>query len=198
MAWHVKVSRTVGGVPQLHDVVVPNGEAATVGDLRRNAAEVLSIEPASFRILFRGRTRADDEPLATIGAKQGAKFMVVDRPGSVAQPGFVAVAAERPSAPEHPPPSPEETAAASLAIRSIRKVRRDVDDLQRQLDAIVAEASTVQEKTLLGLGETLTRQLLALDQVESCNDDDVRGERRAEVKRVQCLLDVLDGLKSRL
>ncbi|KAK9920378.1 hypothetical protein M0R45_028933 [Rubus argutus] len=86
----------------------------------------------------------------------------------------------------------------SKAFEAIAGVRAEVDDLSERvsaLDVAVNGGTKVSDKEFAVSTELLMRQLLKLDGIKA--DGEARVQRKAEVRRVQNLVDTLDTLKAR-
>ncbi|KAK9043343.1 hypothetical protein V6N11_071688 [Hibiscus sabdariffa] len=85
-----------------------------------------------------------------------------------------------------------------ISCEEVAKVRAEIDKLSEKvnsLDAIVGGGTKVAVEELLCLTELLMAQLLQLDTIEAVGEDKV--QRRAEVRRVQGLVDTMDEMKAR-
>ena len=90
---------------------------------------------------------------------------------------------------------PVQTAESSRVTEAKNKIC-DVLQALEQLEASVSSFSgTKTEKSFLKLEEELTKQLLRLDEVNASGtpgEEEVRVERKATVKKIQRLLDILE------
>ena len=76
------------------------------------------------------------------------------------------------------------------ALNQVEKIRRDVAELVKKIDAF---KGSKKDKEYLYLDEMLTRNLIALDAVDSGGRDDIRAIRKESIKMVNRCLSLLDN-----
>ncbi|XP_071684541.1 BAG family molecular chaperone regulator 4 isoform X1 [Lolium perenne] len=168
--------------PALRHVFVP--PQATFGELKRVLVPVTGLEPERQRLIFRGKEKRDDEPLHASGAKDGAKVLLLENqfPANVEQKAEPVMMDE----------------SMMRACEAVVRVRSEVDKLSAKvcdLEKSVLAGTKVVDKEFVVLTELLMVQLLKLDGIEA--EGEARAQRKAEVRRIQNLVEVLDKLKAR-
>jgi len=166
----------------LREVILP--AQATFGELKRVLVPSTGLEPERQRIFFRGREKRDDELLHTSGAKDGAKVLLLEKhvPANVEQKSEPVMMDE----------------SMMRACEAVVRVRSEVDNLSAKvcdLEKSVLAGRKVEDKEFVVLAELLMVQLLKLDGIEA--EGEARAQRKAEVRRIQNLVEVVDKLKAR-
>ncbi|GJM92664.1 hypothetical protein PR202_ga09155 [Eleusine coracana subsp. coracana] len=166
----------------LRDVFVP--AQATFGELKRFVAQTTGVEPERQRLFFRGREKSDSEFLHGAGVKDGAKLLLLEKPA---------------------PASVEPKAESVIMDESMMKACEAVGRVRAEVDKLSAKVCDVEKNVLAGrklddkefvvLTELLMMQLLKLDGIEA--EGEARAQRKAEVRRIQSLVETLDKLKAR-
>merc|ERR1712086_588819 len=72
----------------------------------------------------------------------------------------------------------------------LNKIMENVLDLEKQLSAFQGEKNSKEYKFL---DEMLTRNLLALDEIETAGRDDVRQQRKESIKSINRCLSILES-----
>ncbi|CAL5223343.1 g5845 [Coccomyxa viridis] len=91
--------------------------------------------------------------------------------------------------------TPREAAAAAL-----QKIRHEIDDLAKQaadMEQEIGNSGALANNKAALLTELLTQKLLALDNIDTQGDQELRQERKAEINRINKLLDHLEAMKGR-
>ncbi|XP_058729136.1 BAG family molecular chaperone regulator 4-like [Vicia villosa] len=164
----------------LHQIHLP--AQSTFGDLKKLLVQKTGLESEQQRIFFRGIEKDDREKLHMEGVKDKSKILLLERAASKEK-------------------KLEETRKLnemSKAIEAINGVRAEVDKLSNRVDALevaINAGNKASEKEFLLLTELLMKQLLKLDGIEA--EGEAKSQRKAEVRRVQGLVDKLDSLKAR-
>ncbi|PUZ54133.1 hypothetical protein GQ55_5G105600 [Panicum hallii var. hallii] len=164
------------------EVVVP--AQATFGELKRILVQTTGVEPERQRLFFRGKEKSDSEFLHAAGVKDGAKLLLLEKPA----PATVEQKAE--------PVIMDES--MMKACQAVARVRVEVDKLSAKvcdLERSVLGRRKVEDKEFVVLTELLMMQLLKLDGIEA--EGEARAQRKAEVRRIQSLVETLDKLKAR-
>ena len=106
---------------------------------------------------------------------------------------------------QHPGPAPGPTPAGSAPVpvtvkikvnqddpcfSKLNKIMENVLDLEKQLSAFVGDKNSKEYKFL---DEMLTRNLLALDGIETAGRDDVRQQRKESIKSINRCLSILES-----
>ncbi|KAK8285700.1 hypothetical protein V6Z12_D08G242500 [Gossypium hirsutum] len=156
-----------------HDITVP--AQSTFGDLKKVLVQETGLEPKEQRLLFQGKEKDDEECLHMVGVKDMSKVVLLEDPASK----------------ERKLEEMKRNQSVLKACEEVAKVRAEVN----ALEGIVHGGTKVDEKELLGLTELLMVQLLQLDTIEA--NGEAKVQRRAEVRRVQRLVDTLDNMKAR-
>lgn len=163
-----------------HDISVP--AQATFGDLKRILAQETGLEPQEQRLLFRGKQKDDDECLHMVGVKDMSKIVLMEDPASK----------------ERKLEEMKRNEGISRACEAVAQVRAEVDKLSEKVSALegtVRGGNKVAEQEFVVLTELFMMQLLKLDSIEAQGEAKV--QRRIEVRRVQNLVETVDGLKAR-
>ncbi|MBA0852538.1 hypothetical protein Goshw_006592 [Gossypium schwendimanii] len=163
-----------------HDITVP--AQSTFGDLKKVLVQETGLEPKEQRLLFQGKEKDDEECLHMVGVKAMSKVVLLEDPASK----------------ERKLEEMKRNQSVLKACEEVAKVRAEVvqlSDKVNALEGIVHGGTKVDEKELLGLTELLMVQLLQLDTIEA--NGEAKVQRRAEVRRVQRLVDTLDNMKAR-
>ncbi|KQK10422.1 BAG family molecular chaperone regulator 4 [Brachypodium distachyon] len=168
--------------PTLRDVLVP--AQATFGELKRVLSQATGLEPERQRLFFRGKEKSDDDFLHAAGAKDGSKLLLLEKhiPANVEQKVEPVMMDE----------------SMMRACEAVVRVRSEVDKLSAKvcdLEKSVLAGRKVEDKEFVVLTELLMVQLLKLDGIEA--EGEARAQRKAEVRRVQNLVETLDKLKAR-
>ncbi|XP_062225046.1 BAG family molecular chaperone regulator 4-like [Phragmites australis] len=166
----------------LRDVSVP--ALATFGELKRILTQATGLEPERQRLFFRGKEKSDNEFLHAAGVKDGAKLLLLEKlaPANMEQKAEPVIMDE----------------GMMKACESVAHVRAEVDKLSAKvcdLEKCVIGGRKVEDKEFVVLTELLMMQLLKLDGIEA--EGEARAQRKAEVHRVQSLVETLDKLKAR-
>ncbi|KAH1105986.1 hypothetical protein J1N35_009754 [Gossypium stocksii] len=163
-----------------HDITVP--AQSTFGDLKKVLVQETGLEPKEQRLLFQGKEKDGEECLHMVGVKDMSKVVLLEDPASK----------------ERKLEEMKRNQSVLKACEEVAKVRAEVvqlSDKVNALEGIVHGGTKVDEKELLGLTELLMVQLLQLDTIEA--NGEAKVQRRAEVRRVQRLVDTLDNMKAR-
>ncbi|XP_028760967.1 BAG family molecular chaperone regulator 4-like [Neltuma alba] len=161
-----------------HEVSLP--AESTFGDVKRLLAYKTGLEPEEQILIFRGEEKQDEEHLHLEGIKDSSEIFVFEDAASKGR-------------------KLEETRKKfdmSKACEAIAGVRAEVDQLSERMTALevaVKCGTNVAENEFLSLSELLMRQLLKLDTIQA--EGEARLQRKAEVCRVQSIVDKLDSLK---
>jgi hypothetical protein len=170
----IKVSHGLFG----HDVSVP--AHATFGDVKNLLVEDTGLQPFEMRLLFRGKEKEDSDPLHLAGVKDKAKLILV----------------EDPAAREKKIQAQRRLERIAQTCQAISNIRGEVDKYASQVETFqvaTRSGNNPADQEMHGVSEMLMRQLLKLDGVEA--DGDAKAMRRAEVKRIQNLVEIIDGLR---
>nr|NP_001292198.1 BAG family molecular chaperone regulator 4 [Fragaria vesca]AFK10144.1 BAG protein [Fragaria vesca] len=181
---------------------------STFGELKGLVSQKTGLEPEEQKLLFRGKEKEDEEHLDAAGAKDNSRVMLLQEPkrkersiGELNEnnemevdAGEVGVGSNEMEADagEIGAMSPE----MAKAFEAIAGVRAEVDGLSDRvsaLDVAVNGGTKVSDKEFAVSTELLMRQLLKLDGIKA--EGEARMQRKAEVRRVQNLVDSLDDLK---
>ncbi|CAM6086717.1 unnamed protein product [Calypogeia fissa] len=163
-----------------HDITI--SAQATFGDLKKLLVQETSLQPNEMRLLFRGKQKDDSEWLHVAGVKDKAKIILVEDPASR----------------ERRLEAMRKQEQVAKACKAVGAVRSEVDKLGgkiQDLEGDIVNGTAVVESQFSILNELLMRQLLKLDGIEA--DGEAKALRRTEVKRVQSLVEAVDGLKLR-
>ncbi|XP_027335819.1 BAG family molecular chaperone regulator 4-like [Abrus precatorius] len=163
-----------------HELHLP--AQSTFGDVKKLLVDKTGLEPEEQRLFFRGIEKDDKEHLHLEGVKDKSKILLLEGTASK----------ER---------KLEETRKQNemfKASEAIAGVRAEVDKLSNRVTALevaINGGNKASEKEFLVLTELLMSQLLKLDGIEA--EGEAKLQRKAEVRRVQNLVDTLDSLKAR-
>lgn len=174
----VKINVSYGS--SQHEIFVPS--RSTFGEMKHIVAKRIGLDPAEQRLLFRGKEQEDEEHLHLAGIKDNSKVVVLENPASK----------------EKKLEQSQESEEVSRASEAVAGIRAEVDKLSKrvaELEVLVHDGTKVEEKKIVEPTELLMRQLLKLDGIEA--QGEARVQRKAEVRRVQGLVDQLDSLKAR-
>ncbi|CAH8268288.1 unnamed protein product [Arabidopsis lyrata] len=158
---------------------------ATFGDVKKALVQKTGLEASELNILFRGVERDDAEQLQAAGVKDASKLVLVEDTN------------KRVEQVEQQPPVVV-TKEMAKAIAALVAVTGEVDNLS---DRVVALEVAVNGGTKVAVREfdmtveLLMRQLLKLDGIEA--EGEAKVQRKAEVRRVQNLQEIVDKLKAR-
>ncbi|PIN13363.1 hypothetical protein CDL12_14007 [Handroanthus impetiginosus] len=155
------------------------------GDLKSVVVQTIGLKPDTYKLLFRGKEKEDDEDLQATGVKDNSKVVLM-KDNTCRQTSVEKVKEEV-----------KETSVISRGGEAVAAVRKEVDTLSGQvaaLQAVVNSGSQVNEKDIAYVTEMLTRQLLKLDAIEAEGEGKV--QRRTEVRRVLNFVETMDELKS--
>ncbi|XP_034693676.1 BAG family molecular chaperone regulator 4-like [Vitis riparia] len=155
---------------------------STFGDLKKRLVQETGLEPKDQRLLFRGKEIDDQECLQQVGVKDRSKLLLLEEMASK----------------ERKLEEVRRSDEISKACKAVAEVKAEVDKLLEKvvaLEATVNGGTTVEDKEFVVLTELLMRQLLKLDGIEA--EGEAKVQRRAEVRRVQSLVEMLDTLKAR-
>ncbi|XP_010037686.2 BAG family molecular chaperone regulator 4 isoform X1 [Eucalyptus grandis] len=172
----VKINVSYGS--SQHEIFVPS--RSTFGEMKHIVAKRIGLDPAEQRLLFRGKEQEDEEHLHLAGIKDNSKVVVLENPASK----------------EKKLEQSQESEEVSRASEAVAGIRAEVDKLSKrvaELEVLVHDGTKVEEKKIVEPTELLMRQLLKLDGIEA--QGEARVQRKAEVRRVQGLVDQLDSLK---
>ncbi|KAE9610861.1 hypothetical protein Lal_00031558 [Lupinus albus] len=163
-----------------HELHLP--AQSTFGDVKKLLVHKTGLDPEEQRLFFRGIEKEDKEQLHLEGVKHKSKILLLERIASK----------ER---------KLEETRKhneMSKASEAIAVVRAEVDKLSVRvttLEVSISGGNKASEKAFLELTELLMTELLKLDGIKA--EGEVKLQRKAEVHRVQNLVDKVDSLKAR-
>lgn len=74
-------------------------------------------------------------------------------------------------------------------IQRVMQVMEEVEQLEQEVDEFVGKKT---DKAYRLLEEMLTKELLELDSIETCGQDNVRQARKEAVHRIQAILEKLE------
>ncbi|XP_030537334.1 BAG family molecular chaperone regulator 4 [Rhodamnia argentea] len=163
-----------------HEIFVPSH--STFGEMKQIVAKRIGLDPAVQRLLFRGKEQEDEERLHLAGIKDNSKVVVLEDLASKEKKLEQSQASEE----------------VSKASEAVAGITAEVDELSKrvaELEVFVHDGTKVEERKFVEPTELLMRQLLKLDGIEA--QGVARVQRKAEVHRVQGLVDKLDSLKAR-
>ncbi|KAG5042313.1 hypothetical protein AAZX31_03G045700 [Glycine max] len=174
----IKINVTHGS--SHHDLHLP--AQSTFGDVKKLLVNKTGLEPAEQRLFFRGIEKGDNQRLQAEGVKDKSKLFLLEGIGSK----------------ERKLEETRKENEMSKAFEAIASVRAEVDKLSNRVTSIevsINGGNKASEKEFLVLTELLMSQLLKLDGIEA--EGEAKLQRKAEVNRVQNLVDKLDSLKAR-
>lgn len=163
-----------------HQVTVP--AKSTFGELKAVLAQETGLAPDEQRLLFRGKEKDDDECLHMAGVKDMSKVVLLQDPASR----------------ERKLEQLKHDQENSKACEAVAGVRDEVDKLVEKVNALkysIHRGSKVKDQEFVVLTELLMRLLLKLDSIEA--DGEAKIQRKAEVRRIQHYVEMLDALKFR-
>ncbi|XP_024019000.1 BAG family molecular chaperone regulator 4 [Morus notabilis] len=155
---------------------------STFGDIKKALLYKTGLAPNEQRLLFRGKEKEDEEHLHMAGVKDNSKLLLLEDPASQ----------------ERKLEELNNSCEMSNACEAVAEVRAEVANLAERVAALevaVGNGTKVAEKEFDVTTELLMRQLLKLDGIEA--EGEAKMQRKAEVRRVQHLVDTLDALKAR-
>ncbi|XP_057741256.1 BAG family molecular chaperone regulator 4-like [Arachis stenosperma] len=174
----IKVNVSHG--PSHHEVHLP--AQSTFGDLKKLLVHKTGLEPEQQRLFFRGIEKDDKQHLHQEGVKDKSKLLLLEDTASK----------------EKKLEEARKQNEMSKASEAVAGVRAEVDKLSYRvssLEAAINGGNKASEKEFLVLTELLMKQLLKLDTIKA--EGESKLQRKAEVRRVQSLVDTLDALKAR-
>ncbi|KAK7382526.1 hypothetical protein VNO80_01393 [Phaseolus coccineus] len=163
-----------------HEVHLP--AQSTFGDVKTLLVNITGLEPEQQRLFFRGIEKGDNQHLHLEGVKDKSKIFLLEGTASK----------------ERKAEETRKQNEMSRAFDAIADVRAEVDKLSNRVTAIevaVNAGNKASGKEFLVLTELLMSQLLKLDSIDA--EGEAKLQRKAEVRRVQTLVDKLDSLKVR-
>ena len=163
-----------------HEVYLP--AQSTFWDVKKLLAHKTGLKPEQQRLFFEGKEMENEENLHVEGVKDKSKILLLD------------AAASKESKLEEVRKHNE----MLKAFEAVAVVRSEVDKLCERVSALevaVDGGTKVSDKEFLVPTELLMRQLLKLDAIKA--EGEARLQRKAEVLRVQKVVDALDSLKER-
>ncbi|KAK7339926.1 hypothetical protein VNO77_20613 [Canavalia gladiata] len=155
---------------------------STFWDVKKLLAHKTGLKPEEQRLFFRGQEKENEEHLHVEGVKDKSKLLLLEDAASKER--------KIEEIRKH-----DEMLKASEAVAG---VRAEVDKLSERVSALevaVDGGTKVSDKEFVVSTELLMRQLLKLDGIEA--EGEAKLQRKAEVRRVQNLVDTLDSLKAR-
>mmetsp|Transcript_27710 Transcript_27710/g.49472 ORF Transcript_27710/g.49472 Transcript_27710/m.49472 type:complete len:193 (-) Transcript_27710:140-718(-) len=167
---------------------------SSFGDVKVLAGKAAGLSPADFKILWRGKERADGDAIYASGVKDGAKLHLAETEEYRKRRGEELVAEGVLPAVGHGPAAPEGAGDKDLA--RVEQMDKEVDPLEAQVKELRdgsregGEGAWVKRHKMLL--ELLTRQLLKLDQFE-CSGA-ARERRKQVINRVNSLCEALEGM----
>ncbi|KAK7260008.1 hypothetical protein RIF29_25694 [Crotalaria pallida] len=163
-----------------HEVHLP--AQSTFGDVKKLLLHKTGLDPEEQRLFFRGIEKEDKEHLHLEGVKDKSKLLLLEGTASK----------------ERKLEETRKQNEMSKASEAIAIVRAEVDKLSNRVTALevaINAGNKASEKEFLELTELLMSQLLKLDGIKA--EGEVKLQRKAEVHRVQNIVDTLDSMKSR-
>ncbi|KAF7825508.1 BAG family molecular chaperone regulator 4 [Senna tora] len=164
----------------LHELFLP--AESTFGDVKKLLAHKTGLEPKEQRLFFRGKEKQDQEHLHLGGVKDKSKILLLEDSTSK----------------ERKLEEMRKNSEMLKASQAVAGVKVEVDKLSERVSALevaVNGGTKVAEKEFLISTELLMRQLLKLDSIEA--EGEAKLQRKAEVRRVQNIVDTLDSLKEK-
>ncbi|CAJ2655889.1 unnamed protein product [Trifolium pratense] len=162
-----------------HEIHLP--AESTFGDVKKLLVQKIGLEPEQQRLMFRGVEKDDKEKLHLEGVKDRSKILLLEHFASK----------------EKKHEEKRKLDEMSKATEAITVVKAEVDKLSNRvaaLEAAINAGNKTSEKEFLVLTELLMSQLLKLDGIEA--EGEAKSQRKAEVRRVQGIVDKLDSLKA--
>ncbi|KAI9116174.1 hypothetical protein K1719_013104 [Acacia pycnantha] len=161
-----------------HEVSLP--AESTFGDVKRLLAHKTGVEPEEQTLIFRGKEKQDEEHLHLEDVKDNSEIYL-----------FKGAASRGRKLEEN-----RKKFDMLKAFEAVAGVRAEVDQLSKSVAALevaVKCGTNVAENEFLTLSELLMSKLLKLDAIPA--EGEARVQRKAEVCRVQSIVDKLDSLK---
>eukprot|EP00873_Tetraselmis_striata_P029627 jgi/Tetstr1/449891/TSEL_036950.t1 len=191
-----------------HRVKVPAD--SSFADVKVKVSKAAGLLPDDFKLLYRGKERADNDAIYAAGVKDGSKLHLAEteafrqrRGAELAAADAVPTGAAAGVSAGAPAPAPSAPAAAAgdTDLACVEAMNAEVDPLEQQvkeLEDAVAQgrqlAEEPQKKKHKMAMELLTRQLLKLDQFECTGD--ARQRRKQVINRVNALCEKLEKMPS--
>lgn len=158
-----------------HEVYV--NSQASFGELKKLMAEKTGRHPDDLKVVYKDKERDAKEFLDMVGVKDRSRVALLEDPEAQAR----RLIEERKNNKER---------KAALAVN---RVSLQVDELAAKVAAMAGKV--VGEAEAVALTEALMNELVKLDAV--AGDGDVRAQRRVQEKRVQKLVETLDGIRAK-
>ncbi|KAK4268552.1 hypothetical protein QN277_025195 [Acacia crassicarpa] len=161
-----------------HEVSLP--AESTFGDVKRLLAHKTGLEPEEQTLIFRGKEKQEEEHLHLEDVKDNSEIFL-----------FKEAASRGRKLEEN-----RKKIDMLKAFEAVAGVRADVDQLSESVAALevaIKCGTNVAENEFLTLSELLMSKLLKLDAIPA--EGEARLQRKAEVCRVQSIVDKLDSLK---
>ncbi|KAJ1419312.1 Ubiquitin-like domain superfamily [Sesbania bispinosa] len=174
----IKVNVSYGS--SLHEVHLP--AQSTFGDIKKLLVHKTGLEPEEQRLFFRGIEKDDKDNLHQEGVKDKSKILLLE--GTASKERKLEETRKQ-----------NEMSKASEAIAGVRDEVDKLSDKVTALEVAINAGNKASEKEFLVLTELLMGQLLKLDGIKA--EGEAKLQRKAEVRRVQNLVDTLDSLKAR-
>ncbi|XP_042066821.1 mediator of RNA polymerase II transcription subunit 15-like isoform X1 [Salvia splendens] len=162
-----------------YEVAVPSN--SNFGYLKSVISQSLGLNPETCKLYFGDIEKQDGESLQQAGLKENSEVLLVE--SVCGQPVSEEV---------------QETPVASKGEEAVAEARKEINNLEQQVSAlqtVIDSGKEVDDKEITYLTEMLMRQLLKLDGIDA--EGEGRVQRKAEVRRVQNIVETLDALKSR-
>ncbi|XP_057435272.1 BAG family molecular chaperone regulator 4-like [Lotus japonicus] len=163
-----------------HEVYLP--VQSTFWDIKKLLAHKTGLKPEEQRLFFRGEEKENEEHFPVEGVKDKSELLLLEDGASK----------------ERKLEELRKHNKMLKATEAIAGVRAEVDMLSERVSALevaVDGGTKVSDKEFVVSTELLMRQLLTLDGIEA--EGEAKLQRKAEVRRVQNLVDTLDSLKAR-
>ncbi|KFK34422.1 hypothetical protein AALP_AA5G142700 [Arabis alpina] len=170
---------TVSHASSQHDLHL--SAHSSFGDVKKALVEKTGLEASELKILFRGLEKDDADQLQAAGVKDGSKVVLVEDHTKTVE--------------QQPPLMTQEMLKALAAVKAVSGEVDKLSDRAVALEVAVNGGTKVAVEEFDMTAELLMRQLLKLDGIEA--DGEARVQRRAEVRRVQKLQEIVDNLKAR-
>ncbi|XP_022745423.1 BAG family molecular chaperone regulator 4-like isoform X2 [Durio zibethinus] len=187
--------------PAQHQLYVP--AHSTFGELKKEIAQKMGLEPDKLRVLFRGKQKEGKVHLHLAGVKDNSKVLVLENPASKEEKveGMTSSkekAEETTASKENKVEEMKESGEMSKAFAAVAGISKEVDKLSERVAALevaVNGGTKVADEEFDVSTELLMRELLKLDGIEA--EGEAKLQRKAEVHRVQNFHETLDKLKAR-
>uniref|UniRef100_A0ACD6A8Y7 Uncharacterized protein n=1 Tax=Avena sativa TaxID=4498 RepID=A0ACD6A8Y7_AVESA len=153
---------------------------ATFGDVRKMVAERAGAHPDDLKVRYKDKERDPKAFLDMAGVKDRSRITVVDDPEARAR----RLLEERRQG---------HLQKASKAVAAVAAEVGKIAPKVSVLEALVRKGERVAEKDVATVTERLMNELLKLDAVVA-GGDDVKAQRRVQVKRVQKYVETLDAV----